>query len=110
MIANAGNTSEETHPIVIEGQGHTSLVNVEAFSGDNGALTNLGESYDFMLVKGSERLTISLFGCRMRNYTASQPITIRNPTELNQAVACVNHQEEPFNLRSEERRVGKRCV
>src|SRR3546814_924561 len=44
IIANAGNTIEETHPIVIEGQGNTSLVNVEAFSGDNGALTNLGES------------------------------------------------------------------
>src|SRR5690606_16154678 len=98
IIANAGNTVEETHPIVIEGQGHTSLSNVEAFSGDNGALTNLGNSYDFLLVNGSERLTVSLFGCRMRNYTADQPITVNNPEALIQAVACVDHEENAFNL------------
>lgn len=98
IIANAGNTVEETHPIIIEGEGHTSIVNVEAFSGDNGALSNLGKSRDFMLVRGNKKLTISLFGCRMRNYTAPAPLTVENPLAVIQAVACIDHQEQLYNF------------
>lgn len=97
IIANAGNTLEETRPIIIEGQGHTAISNVEAFSGDNGALTNLEKSYDFLWVKGDKRLTVSLFGCRMRNYTAGDPLTVDNPNAVIQAVACVDHAEELYN-------------
>ncbi|MEQ9286145.1 MAG: hypothetical protein RIG77_04505 [Cyclobacteriaceae bacterium] len=97
IIANAGNTVEETHPIVVEGQGHTAFTNVEAFSGGNGALTNLEKSFDFMTVRGSEKLTISLVGSRMRNYVADQPITIENPKAAIQAVACVDKFEHLFN-------------
>lgn len=97
IIANTGKSIEEIHPIIIEGQGHTSISNVEAFSGDNGALTTLGESYDFMLVMGDQKLTISLFGCRMRNYIAASPFTIKNPEALIQAVACVDKEENPYN-------------
>ena len=53
IIANAGTSVKDIHPIIIEGMGHTSLSNVEAFSGNNPVLTNLGVSYDFMTVKGN---------------------------------------------------------
>ncbi len=45
IIANAGTTLDEIHPIIIEGKGHTAITNVEAFSGGNGALTNTGEVF-----------------------------------------------------------------
>jgi hypothetical protein len=98
IIANTGGNLEDVHPIIIEGRGHTSLVNVEAFSGPNGALTTLGKSQDFLLVQGNERLTVSLFGCRMRNYVADAPITNRNPNALIQAIACVDKSEERIRL------------
>ena len=37
IIANTGPKLEDIHPIIIEGQGHTALANVEAFSGGNPA-------------------------------------------------------------------------
>lgn len=98
IIANAGTTIEETHPIIIEGQGHTAFTNVEAFSGDNGALTNLGKSFDFMLVRGDKKLTISLVGSRMRNYESSNPITLQNPAAVIQAVACFDKDENLYNV------------
>lgn len=97
IIANAGTVQEDIHPIIIEGKGHTAISNVEAFSGDNGALTNLKQSVDYMLVKGNEKLTISLVGCRMRNYTAGLPITVNNPAAVIQAVACVDKNENLYN-------------
>ncbi len=98
IIANTGGKLEEIHPIVLDGQGHTALTNVEAFSGGNGALTCVGKSQDFMLVKGAKRLTVSLMNCRMRNYAAAQPITVQNPQAVVQAVACIDKDEKPFNL------------
>lgn len=97
IIANAGATVEEIHPFVIEGEGHTAIVNVEAFSGMNGALTAIGESYDYMLVKGDKKLTVSVVGCRMRNYVSDQPFTVQNPQARIQAVACVDKEEEFYN-------------
>ena len=97
IIANVGSSIEEVHPIIVEGQGHTAFTNVEAFSGGNGALTDLGTSYDFMTVKGDQRLTISLVGSRMRNYIADEPITIENPNAVIQAVACVDKDEKLYN-------------
>ena len=55
IIANcspSGNLSE-IHPLLMQGKGHLSLTNVDAFSGDNGVVTNLAQSYDFMTVRGS---------------------------------------------------------
>lgn len=101
IIANTGETIDDIHPIIIEGEGHTALVNVEAFSGENPVLTAIGESYDFLLVKGDKRLTISLFGCRMRNYVADQPITIQNPQAGIQASACVDKNERFYNFLKE---------
>ena len=98
IIANTGPKQEDIHPIIIEGQGHTALSNVEAFSGGNPALTTLGKSQDFLLVRGEKRLTVSLTGCRMRNYVADVPITRLNTNALIQAVACVDKQEQAFNV------------
>lgn len=97
IIANAGTNIEDIHPIIITGQGHTSLMNVEAFSGDNGALTNMKNSYDYLLVLGNEKSTITLFGCRMRNYIADNPITNKNENALIQAVACIDKNEKLVN-------------
>jgi hypothetical protein len=100
IIANTGPKVEDIHPFIIEGKGHTAITNVEAFSGPNGAVTALNRSQDFMLVVGSDRLTISLFGCRMRNYEAEHPFTIRNPNALVQAGACVDKNQEAFNYKT----------
>jgi hypothetical protein len=100
IIANADPDGkiENIHPIIIEGEGHTAITNVEAFSGPNGAVTALAKSQDFLLLRGEKKLTASLFGCRMRNYVAAEPITIANPQALVQAVACIDTNENAYNL------------
>ncbi len=100
IIANCGEVVENIHPIIIEGQGHTSLSNVESFSGANPALTTVPEnkSQDFLLVKGDRKLTISIFGCRMRDYVSDKPITVLNEHAVIQAVGCLDKSENPFNL------------
>lgn len=92
-----GRSISEIHPFIIEGRGHTSITNVEAFSGPNLAISTLGESSDYLLVRGEDRATITLFGCRMRNYSAAEPITILNSEARVQAVACVDKEERLFN-------------
>lgn len=101
IIANVKGCADAIHPIIIEGQGHTAISNVEAFSGPNGALTADGYSDDFLLIKGDKLLTVSLFGCRMRNYRADSPVTIENPRARIEAVACVDKNEEFFSLKKE---------
>ena len=96
VIANAGAPLADIHPIIITGRGHTSISNVECFSGHNDALTTVGKSQDFLLVQGTERLSVSLMGCRMRNYAAVDPITLVNPNAIIQAVACVDRDEKPY--------------
>ncbi len=97
IIANTGAKLEDIHPIIVEGQGHLALANVEAFSGGNGALSTFGKSQDFLLVRGSKRLTISAVGCRMRNYVADFPITCLNTNAIIQAGFCIDKGEQPFN-------------
>jgi hypothetical protein len=97
IIANTGERIEDIHPIIIEGQGHTAISNVEAFSGGNPALSTLNQSQDFLLVRGDKKLTVTLFGCRMRNYVAEEPITNLNPNAIIQAVACVDKSERLYN-------------
>ena len=101
IIANVKGCSEGIHPIIIEGQGHTSISNVEAFSGPNGALTADGFSDDFLLVRGDKLLTVTLLGCRMRNYRAESPITVENENARVEAVACVDKDERFFSLKKE---------
>lgn len=99
IIANSGEPVENLHPIIIEGEGHTSLSNVEAFSGGNPALTTVPEnkSWDFMEVRGDKKLTITLFGSRMRNYVSDKPITVKNQHAIIQAVGCVDKNENLYN-------------
>jgi hypothetical protein len=97
IIANTGPKLEDIHPIIIEGQGHTSISNVEAFSGGNPVLTTLGKSQDFLLVRGEKKLTVALTGCRMRNYAAAEPITRENKLSLIRAALCVDKDEQFFD-------------
>lgn len=103
IIANTGERVEDIHPILIEGQGNTAIVNVESFSGGNPALTTLNRSEDFLRVRGDKRLTVSLVGCRMRNYAADTPINCTNPEAIIQVVACIDKDEQPLNVTIEPR-------
>jgi hypothetical protein len=99
IIANTGDKVENIHPIIIEGQGHTSLSNVEAFSGGNPALTTVPEnmSWDYLLVRGDEKLTVSVWGSRMRNYVADSPLTIENDQAVIQFIGCFDKDENIYH-------------
>lgn len=99
IIANTGDDINNVHPIVIEGQGHTALTNVEAFSGTNPVLSTFTGSKDFMLVKGNEKLTVSMYGCRMWGYVSDKPINIENPKAVIMATDCLDKNQNPFNLK-----------
>ena len=91
IIANVGENIEEVHPILIEGKGHTSLTNVESFSGDNGALTTLGASWDFITVR--DEASVTLTACRMQGYKAANPIHVSGSARL-QAIGCLNRDNQ----------------
>lgn len=99
IIANTGEKVEDIHPIIIEGQGHTSLSNVEAFSGGNGALTTVKEnsSWDYLLVRGDKKLTVSIWGSRMRNYISDSPVTVENENAIIHMVGCFDKEENLYN-------------
>jgi hypothetical protein len=99
IIANTGSSLDEVHPLIVEGEGHTAITNVEAFSGSNPAVTNFAKSQDFLLVRGKKKLTISLVGCRMRNYASRNPIKNLNPNAAIRAVACFDKNENLFELK-----------
>lgn len=97
IIANTGARVEDVHPLIIEGRGHTALSNVEAFSGGNAALSTFKASADFLLVRGEQPLTVTMTGCRMRNYTSAEPVTRLNSKATLQAVACLDKDEKLVN-------------
>jgi len=99
IIANTGEKVENIHPIIIEGEGHTSLSNVEAFSGGNGALTTVPEnqSWDFLLVRGDKKLTVSVWGSRMRNYVSESPVTVENKKAVIFMSGCFDKGENLYN-------------
>lgn len=99
IIANTGEKVENIHPVIIEGQGHTSLSNIEAFSGGNNALTTVPEnmSWDFLLVRGDKKLTVSVWGSRMRNYKSDSPVTIENNMAVIYMSGCFNKNENLYN-------------
>lgn len=99
IIANTGEKVENIHPIIIEGEGHTSLSNVEAFSGGNGALTTVPEnqSWDFLLVRGDKKLTVSVWGSRMRNYKSDSPVTVENNQAVIYMSGCFDKDENLYN-------------
>lgn len=101
IIANTGEEVENIHPVIIEGEGHTSLTNVESFSGSNPALTTVKEnqSWDFMLIKGDKKTTVSLFGCRMRNYVSDNPVTRLNDKASVSTYGCIDKNENLITLK-----------
>ena len=99
IIANVGDKLEDIHPIIIEGEGHTSFTNVEAFSGPNGAVTAIAKSQDFMLIRGNKKLTVSIYGSRMRNYESENPLTILNKNAVVRATDCIDKNENPWEMR-----------
>ena len=104
IIANTGPHLEAVHPFIIEGKGHTSISNVEAFSGGNSALTNFGKSWDYMTIAGNEKCSVSMFGCRMRDYQSDLPLSILNPNAIIQTSGCLDKHEDPFSLPYETQR------
>ena len=99
IIANVGDKLEDIHPVIIEGEGHTSFTNVEAFSGPNGAVTAIAKSQDFMLIRGDKKLTVSIYGSRMRNYESENPLTILNKNAVVRATDCIDKNENPWEMR-----------
>ncbi len=98
IIANAGTDLGAIHPIYVTGTGgHTSVTNVESFSGGNGALTNSGASYDFITLDGSGYYTVSLTSCRMSGYEADDPITVKNVFAALRAVNCIDKNDIFFD-------------
>ena len=95
IIANVGERIEDVHPILIEGIGHTSISNVECFSGPNGALTTLGASWDYITVRGNA--TVTLTGCRMQGYKADSPIHLSEGAQL-RAIGCVTADNHFFDF------------
>ncbi len=98
IIANVGAKVEDIHPVIVEGKGHLSLTNVEAFSGKNPALTTLGQSHDFLLVRGDGQPTIALTGCRIRNYASENAITLENPRATVTANASFDRNLAPLTI------------
>lgn len=95
IIANVGERIEDVHPILIEGKGHTSLSNVECFSGGNPALTNLEASWDYITVRDSA--TVFLSGCRMQGYKADTPINVSGGAKI-RAVGCFDKDNNLLEL------------
>ncbi len=93
IIANVGERLEDIHPILIEGKGNTSITNVEAFSGDNGALSTLAASWDYITIR--DEATVTMVGCRMQGYKADSPIHV-SPTATLRAVACIDRDNKFF--------------
>ena len=91
IIANVGERLEDVHPILIEGKGHTSLSNVESFSGGTAALTTLGASWDYITVNGSATVTLS--GCRMQGYKADSPIHVSPDAQLH-VIGCFDRDNQ----------------
>ncbi len=99
IIANTGEKVENIHPIIIEGMGHTSISNVEAFSGGNGALTTVPEnsSWDYLLVRGNSKLTVSVWGSRMKNYISESPVTVENKNAIIHLAGCFDREDNLYN-------------
>ena len=93
IIANVGERQEDVHPILIEGIGHTSLSNVECFSGPNPAVTTLGASWDFITVR--DEASVTLTGCRMQGYKSDKPINVSDKAQLH-AFGCFDKDNKPL--------------
>jgi hypothetical protein len=50
-----------------------------------------------MRIKGDKKLTVTIAGCRMRNYVSDLPITIENKNAVVQVVVCIDENENLCN-------------
>lgn len=100
IIANASPTNNlnEIHPIYVTGRGHLSLSNVDAFSGNNGAITNMGQSYDFMTVESEYYVNVTGVNLRMRNYSSSNPITVKSDLAQISLLNCADKDGDLFTF------------
>lgn len=96
IIANVGKSFDEVHPFLVDGDGFLAISNVEAFSGFTPVLTSIGQSQDYMKVEGTGRITVSMSGCRMRNYVADLPITLANPNATVRVTNCFDKAEKVY--------------
>jgi len=99
IIANASPSSDvtEIHPFYVTGMGHLSITNVDAFSGNNSALTNLGKSYDFLKIESDYYVDVTGVNCRMRNYYSDNPITVNAPKAQLSFINCANKDGNIFS-------------
>lgn len=100
IIANASPSANiaDIHPVYVTGRGHLSLTNVDCFSGNNPALTNLGQSYDFIKVQSPYYVNVTGVNCRMRNYVASSPFTIDASLAQISFLNCADKDGDIFNF------------
>ena len=47
-------------------------------------------------MRGEEKLTITMVGCRMRDYVADGPITCLNPKAVIEVIGCFDKDENVF--------------
>ncbi|MDD6365115.1 MAG: hypothetical protein PUA47_07190 [Bacteroidales bacterium] len=99
IIANASPSGDltEIHPVYVTGRGHLSLTNVDCFSGNNGALTNLGQSYDFLKCVTPNYVVVTGVNCRMRNYSQDSAFTVDAPRAQLSFINCADKNGHIFN-------------
>lgn len=99
IIANTSPDSDitEVHPVYVTGYGHLSLANVDCFSGNNAAITNLGKSYDFIKIQSTHYVNVTGVNCRMRNYVSDHPVTMDAPLAQVSFINCANKDGNLFN-------------
>ena len=100
IIANASPSANiaDIHPVYVTGRGHLSLTNVDCFSGNNPALTNLGQSYDFIKIKSPYYVNVTGVNCRMRNYVSDSPFTIDASLAQISFLNCADKDGDIFNF------------
>lgn len=87
----------DIHPVFVTGRGHLSLSNVDCFSGNNSALTNQGQSYDFIKVQSPYYVNVTGVNCRMRNYYSSSPFTVQADLAQMSFINCADKDGDLFN-------------
>jgi len=101
IVANLGADYKKVHPFVIEGNGHTAISNVEAFSCASALFTSVQGPNDFIEIRGSVPSEVTLMACHAQNYEADFPITIKNPAAKVRAIACIDKYGDYFDFASD---------
>ncbi len=54
---------------------------------------------DYTLTKGDKKLTVTIVGCRLRNYVSGRSITIENENSVVQVVVDIDKHENLYNYK-----------